>query len=202
MSNLASAAQPVQNPAKAAWALYVIVFVSGAVLMGLEIAGAKMLAPSFGTSTFVWGAIIGMFMGALALGYWVGGALADRKPSFQMLAGIVSGAALWIILLPRFGWSVSEAIALVDLGKSIGPLVASMVLFFIPSFLMGMRSPYSVKLNASSLAGVGGVAGRLYALSTFGSIAGTLLTTFFLIPTWALSTVLQCLGAVELAVAI
>src|SRR5947208_2879008 len=91
----------VVNPAKAAWALYIIVFVSGAVLMGLEIAGAKILAPGFGTSTFVWGAIIGMFMGALATGYYVGGGLADKRPSFQMLAGIVSAASVWIILLPR-----------------------------------------------------------------------------------------------------
>src|SRR5258708_2214042 len=87
-------------------------------------------------------------------------------------------------------------------GKRGGPVVAWFGLFFIPSLLMGMVSPYSVKLNASSLAGVGGVAGRLYALSTFGSIAGTLLTTFFLIPSWALSNVLQFLGATELLVAL
>src|SRR4051794_40318070 len=94
---------PVSNQKLAARALYIIVFVSGAVLMGLEIAGAKILAPGFGTSTFVWGAIIGMFMGALAGGYYVGGQLADKRPSFQTLATIVSAAAIWIILLPRFG---------------------------------------------------------------------------------------------------
>ncbi len=192
----------VENPALAARALYIIVFVSGAVLMGLEIAGAKILAPSFGTSTFVWGAIIGMFMGALAAGYYVGGHLADKRPSFQTLAMIVSAAAVWIFLLPRFGPWLAEAIARQDINKVVDPLLASMLLFFIPSFLMGMVSPYSVKLNASSLAGVGGVAGRLYALSTFGSIIGTWLTTFMLIPIMKLSNVMQLLGALLLAVAI
>ena len=193
---------PIANPAKAAWALYLIVFVSGAVLMGLEIAGAKILAPGFGTSTFVWGAIIGMFMGALAAGYYVGGYLSDQKPSFQTLSLIVSAAAIWVFLLPRFGPNLADSIAKADMGKVLDPLVASMLLFFIPSFLMGMVSPFSVKLNASSLAGVGGVAGRLYALSTFGSIVGTWLTTFVLIPVMKLSNVLQLLGALLLLTAI
>ncbi len=193
---------PVANPARAAWALYLIVFVSGAVLMGLEIAGAKILAPGFGTSTFVWGAIIGMFMGALAAGYYVGGSLADKNPSFRTLSMIVSAAAIWVFLLPRFGPGLAESIAKADMGKVLDPLVASMLLFFVPSFLMGMVSPFSVKLNASSLAGVGGVAGRLYALSTFGSIIGTWLTTFVLIPNMKLSNVLQLLGAILLLTAI
>lgn len=192
----------VANPALAAWALYIIVFVSGAVLMGLEIAGAKILAPGFGTSTFVWGAIIGMFMGALSAGYYVGGYLADKRPSFQTLAIVVSVAAIWVLLLPRVGPSWAESIAKADMGKVLDPLIASMVLFFVPSFLMGMVSPYSVKLNASSLAGVGGVAGRLYALSTLGSIVGTWLTTFVLIPIMKLSNVLQLLGALLLFTAI
>ena len=73
-------------------ALYIVVFVSGAVLMGVEIAGAKIMAPGFGTSQFVWGSIIGLFMGALAGGYYFGGMIADRNPSFSLLASIVSAA--------------------------------------------------------------------------------------------------------------
>jgi len=203
MSNTGmSGPQLLKNPALGARALYLIVFVSGAVLMGLEIAGAKTLAPSFGTSTFVWGAIIGMFMGALAAGYYVGGWAADKRPSFQMLAAIVSASSVWIIILPYIGPKLAEQIARADMGRMAGPLLGSMILFFIPSFLMGMVSPYSVKLNASSLAGVGGVAGRLYALSTFGSICGTVLTTFYLIPYFNLSHVEQGLGVVLLGTAI
>ena len=185
-----------------AYALYAIVFVSGAVLMGVEIAGAKILAPSFGTSTFVWGSIIGLFMGALAAGYYLGGMLSDKKPSFILLSTIVSSAGVWIWLIPRFGPDLCETIAVWNLGVIVGPLASAFVVFFLPSFLMGMVSPYSVKLNASSMAGLGGVAGKLYALSTFGSIVGTLFTTFVLIPTLRVSTVMQLLGIILIFIAI
>jgi len=183
-------------------ALYLIVFVSGAVLMGVEIAGAKIMAPGFGTSSYVWGSIIGLFMGALAVGYYGGGMLADRKPNFSILASIVSAAGVWTLLIPHFGPEVCEWIAAHDLGPVAGPLIAAFAVFFVPSVLMGMVSPYAVKLNASSLAGLGRVAGRLYALSTFGSIVGTLLTTFLLIPMLFLSTVMQLLGITLLFIAV
>ena len=180
--------------ARATWALYIIVVVSGAVLMGIEIAGAKILAPSFGTSTFVWGSIISLFMGALAAGYYLGGMLADKRPAFTVLATIVSMAGLWIWLLPRWGPSACEALALIISGPVTGPLTAALVVFFLPSFLMGMVSPYAVKLQASSLAGLGSVAGKLYAISTAGSIVGALSTTFLLIPYASVSNVMQGLG--------
>jgi predicted membrane-bound spermidine synthase len=186
---------------RAARALYLIVLVSGAVLMGVEIAGAKILAPGFGTSTYVWGSIIGLFMGALAAGYYLGGILADKRPSFSVLATIVSLAGVLTVLVPRIGPKVSDYIAIMDLGPVIGPLLAASIIFFVPSFLMGMVSPYAVKLNTRSLAGLGVVAGRLYALSTLGSIIGTLITTFVLIPTMFVSNVLQMLGVLLIAVA-
>jgi len=187
---------------RAAWALYLIVWTSGACLMGMEIAGAKILAPGFGTSTFVWGSIIGLFMGALAAGYYIGGNIADKKPSFVFLATLVSISGVMTALIPRFGPSVSDWVARMDMGVVFGPLMAATIIFFLPSFLMGMVSPYAVKLNASSLSGVGGVAGRLYALSTFGSIVGTLLTTFYLIPSMSVSNVLQLLGVILIVGAI
>jgi len=190
------------NPSRAALALYIVVFFCGAILMGIEIAGAKILAPGFGTSTFVWGSIIGLFMGALATGYYVGGMFADKNPSFGWLAGIVSVSGVLTWLIPRFGPSFCESIARMDVGPVIGPLMASFAIFFLPSVLLGMVSPFAVKLNASSLSGLGGVAGKLYALSTFGSIVGTLITTFVLVPTFALSTVMQGLGIALLLVAL
>lgn len=180
---------------RAAWALYIIVPVSGAVMMGVEIAGAKVLAPGFGTSTFVWGSIIGMFMAAMATGYYLGGIVADWKPSFTVLAGTVSAAGVWTsIVIPRFGPEISEKIARSDLGPIGGPLLATFAIFYIPSFLMAIVTPFAVKLSTSSLASVGGVAGRVSSLSTFGSILGTLLTTFVLIPVFFLSKVLMFLG--------
>ena len=187
---------------RAAWALYLIVVVSGAVLMGVEIAGAKILAPGFGTSTYVWGSIIGLFMGALAAGYFIGGWLSDRVPDFTILAMIVSVAGAWVWWIPRMGPQIADAIARAGWGTVAGPLLAATAIFFFPSFLMGMVSPFAVKLRARSLSALGSVAGNLYALSTFGSIVGTLLTTFVLIPVRPLSWVMQCLGLVLIVVAI
>jgi len=195
-------AAPAANQTRAALALYLVVFFCGAILMGIEIAGAKILAPGFGTSTFVWGSIIGLFMGALATGYYVGGMFADKNPNFGWLAGIVSVSGVLTLLIPRFGPSFCESIARMDVGPVMGPLIASFAIFFLPSVLLGMVSPFAVKLNASSLSGLGSVAGKLYALSTFGSIVGTLATTFVLVPLFPLSTVMQGLGLSLLIVAL
>ena len=186
---------------RAAWALYLIVVVSGAVLMGIEIAGAKILAPGFGTSTFVWGSIIGLFMGALAAGYYVGGKISDRNPNFAALAMIVSVAGAWVAMIPRGGPLVADAIARSGWGTVMGPLAAATAIFFVPSFLMAMVSPFAVKLRATSLSGLGSIAGNLYALSTFGSIVGTLLTTFVLIPLLFVSKLMLILGVALIAVA-
>ena len=184
---------------QAARALFMIVLISGGIVMGVEIAGAKILAPGFGTSTFVWGSVIGMFMAALATGYYMGGVIADRRPSFGILAGIVAASGLWTaIFVPRFGPQISNTIASGNLGPVVGPLLTTFAIFYVPSVLMGMVTPYAVKLNASSLSGLGSTAGRLYALSTTGSIIGTLLTTFLLIPSLHLSTALQWLGIVQI----
>ena len=187
---------------RAATALYLIVVVAGGVLMGLEIAGAKILAPGFGTSTFVWGSIIGMFMGAMAAGYYVGGRLSDRNPNFKVLATTVSLAGVWLLLIPRVGPQIADAIARSGMGTIMGPLSATLAIFFVPSFLMAMVTPYAVKLRATSLSGVGSVAGNLSALSTTGSIIGTLLTTFVLIPVLFVSVVMQVLGLTLIVVAI
>jgi len=191
-----------QSAQRAAWALFAIVFTSGGVLMGMEMAGSRILAPSFGTGIFVWGALIGLFMGAMALGYYVGGKLADRYPSFPVLATIVSLAGVYIYMIPHIGHPLCESIGRSVTDQMAGPLIAATLLFFVPSFLMAMVSPYAVKLNATTLSGVGGVAGTLYALSTFGSIVGTLLTTFVLIPKLWVSNVLQGLGLTLVLVAI
>ena len=197
------APQTRQHAALARWALYAIVFSSGAILMGVEIGGAKILAPGFGTSTYVWGSIIGLFMGALASGYYLGGKLADVRPAFTVLATIVSLAGIWVaVVIPYFGRYICDWVALTWPHPVGGPLMAATAIFFVPSFLMGIVSPYAVKLSAGSLSELGGVAGRLYALSTFGSIVGTLLTTFVLISYFSLSLVMQGLGFVLILVAI
>lgn len=174
--------------------LRVVVFGSGAILMGLEIVGSRVIAPFFGSSVFVWGALISIFLGALSLGYYLGGTMADRWPRASVLATLLAMAGLAILALNVIARPVLVAFDAWDLGPRLSPLLASIVLFAIPSVLMGTASPFAIKLEARNLATVGTSAGTLYALSTAGSIAGTLGTAFFLIPAMGVRTNLLLLG--------
>jgi len=175
--------------------LWLIVFLAGAVLMGLELAGSRVLAPYFGGSIFVWGSLIGTFLAALSAGYYLGGRIADRAPRAWVLGSLLLLASILILLIPPIFPAVCQAIVSRDFGPRLNPLLATLSLFFFPSLLMGTTSPFAVKLAASNLAAVGGVAGTLYALSTVGSIAGTLGTAFYLIPALGTRAILYLLAA-------
>src|SRR5688500_18905735 len=163
-------------------AIMTAVFVSGAVLLGVEIAASRVLAPYFGNSLFVWGSLIGVVLTGLAVGYWLGGALADRLPATGLLLGVMALAALTILLIPIIDEPVLEAVVSWDPGPRLNPLIAAIALFGLPSVLMAGVTPIAVRLRAQSLTRVGRTAGRLFATSTAGSIFGTLATSFFLIP--------------------
>jgi len=163
-------------------AIMVAVFVSGAVLLGVEIAASRVLAPFFGNSLFVWGSLIGVVLTGLAVGYWAGGALADRLPATQLLLGVMGLAAAAILAVPILDEPVLEAVVSWDPGPRLNPLVAAIVLFGPASVLMAGVTPIAVRLRARSLARVGRTAGRLFSVSTAGSIVGTIATSFFLIP--------------------
>ena len=183
-------------------ALYALVLLCGIGLMSLEMVGARVLWNNFGSSVFVWGSIISVFMAALALGYYLGGHVADRKPSLTWLAGIVAAAGVLVLVVTHVSVPLCDAVDEWDLGARAGPLVASSALYFLPSVLLGMISPFAVRLQAKTLASVGNVAGRLYALSTVGSLAGTLLTTFLLIPLWGTSLILYAIGVTLIGAAV
>jgi spermidine synthase len=158
------------------------VFVAGGVLLGLELVASRVLAPFFGSSIFVWGALIGVVLAGLSAGYWAGGVLADRIPRPSLLLGVLAAGAGTILLIPVVDRVVLEAIVEWDPGPRLNPLLATVALFGIPSVVLATASPIAVRLRARSVATVGSTAGRLYALSTAGSIVGTLLTAFLLIP--------------------
>jgi len=162
--------------------LKLLVFVAGAVLMGLEIVASRLLAPYYGNSVFVWGSLISLFLIALSAGYYVGGRVADRRPSQALLAMIMFGVAALMFLVAAIADPVCSAILHQGFGEKSGPFLASIALFLAPSVGMGMASPFAVRLATHTVASVGKTAGTLYALSTVGSIAGTMLTTFVLIP--------------------
>jgi spermidine synthase len=182
--------------------LKLLVFSAGGVLMGLEIAGSRVLAPHFGNSVFVWGSLISVFLVALSVGYFFGGRVADRYPSRAVLNSICVLVSLAIFAVAVIARGLCGGLVDAGLGERSGPLVASLLLFLPPSVGMGMVSPFAVRLATRSVSSVGRISGTLYALSTGGSIAGTLLTTFVLIPLIGVSTILQGLGLFLLLVSL
>ncbi len=182
-------------------AVMAAVFVSGAVLLGVEIAASRVLAPFFGNSLYVWGSLIGVVLTGLAVGYWLGGVLADRLPVTRLLLGVMALAALLVLAIPFVDDAVLEAVVGWDAGPRLNPLVASVILFGPMSVAMACVTPIAVRLRARSLARVGRTAGRLFSVSTAGSIAGTLATAFFLIPELGVDQLIAC-GAVALLAAV
>ena len=180
---------------RAGWRLDAAVFLSGAALMGLEIVGSRVLAPVFGTSLFVWGALITTFLAALALGYAFGGRLADRRPDPGMLAALLACSGILLFAVFSSPQVLLAALGRASIPERFRPLVAAVILFGPPSVLMGMVTPFAVRLAAKEIATVGAAAGRLSALSTAGSILGTFATAFFLIPAFATRPILFGLGA-------
>jgi len=174
--------------------LNIIVFVSGAVLMGLEIVGSRVLAPYFGSSIFVWGSLISVVMAALSIGYYWGGWLSAREPSYGRLLILLLIPGILIFFLPFLYPTLNEWIAGVDFGTRLNPLIASSIYFLPPGIFLGTISPYVIRLAATALSTVGSTAGTLYAISTCGSIFGTLLTAFYLIPLMGVTNIIHSMG--------
>ena len=174
--------------------LNIIVFVSGAVLMGLEIVGSRVLAPYFGSSIFVWGSLISVVMAALSIGYYWGGWLSAREPSYGRLLTLLLIPGILIFFLPFLYPTLNEWIAGVDFGTRLNPLIASSIYFLPPGIFLGTISPYVIRLAATALSTVGSTAGTLYAISTCGSIFGTLLTAFYLIPLMGVTNIIHSMG--------
>jgi spermidine synthase len=162
--------------------LETVVFVSGALVMIYEIVGSRILAPHIGTSTYVWTSLIGVILASLSLGYWIGGRVADRKPDLKILAAVLFFAGLLTsatLLLHEVFLSLLSASAM---RLELKAVVAALVLFAPASVFFGFVTPYAVRLKMESVADAGKTVGRLYALSTVGSISGTFAAGFFLLP--------------------
>ena len=162
--------------------------------MGLEMTGSRVLATFFGSSIYVWGAIISVFLAALAVGYYVGGMVADRRPDFNVLIYLLLFDGIWLLLIPIYANRICRTILALGPGQRLGPLLSTLLLFGGPSVLLGMVSPFAVRLAARAVHQMGNVSGSLYALSTLGSIAGTLITAFWLVPAIGVRAILQLLG--------
>jgi spermidine synthase len=162
--------------------LEITVFICGAALMILELVGSRVLAPYIGTSTIVWTALIGIILGALSLGYYVGGKMADVAAETRKLALVILGAAFFVLAIVLVSEELLRFLMEITQNIYINAVVATLFLFAVPSFLLGIVSPYAVKLKMKDLHYTGRTVGDLYAISTIGSIVGTFSAGFLLIP--------------------
>ena len=167
-------------------ALELIVLVVGAASLGTEIAAARLLAPYFGASTIVWANTIATVLVALSVGYWLGGRLADRRPFGAGLCRLVLAAAFALAVVPFVARPfLDRAVSAFDslsVGAAVGSLIAVLVIVAGPVLLLGAVAPYAIRLSLERVDEAGTVAGRLYAISTAGSLAGTFLAALVLVP--------------------
>ena len=154
---------------------------SGFFVMAVELLSGRILAPNFGNSIYVWGAVITVFMLALSVGYLLGGHFSVFSPSLRRLGGLLVAAGMTTLPVVVFGDQALDWIFDHVNDPRYGSLLASSMLFFVPTAISGMVSPYAIRLLATQLHVSGKSAGSVYFVSTFGSAAGTILTSFYLV---------------------
>jgi spermidine synthase len=180
-----------------------LVFVSGMTSLALEMCASRLLAAYFGTSLFIWGSLIGLILLYLMIGYLLGSRLADRYPQPRVLCGITACAALSIIVIPFVCKSILAGsvtgLAQVSVSLFAGSLIGTLLLFAIPVTLLGLVSPFAVRIITREVKQSGRISGSLYAISTVGSILGAFLPVLWFIPTWGVRRSLIIFGVILLA---
>jgi hypothetical protein len=162
--------------------------------MAIELLGGRILAPYFGSSVFVWGSIITVFMLSLSLGYLIGGRLSVNNPSLTRFGNFFIVGSLLLLPLILYGQSIMEVVFLRFEDPRYGSLLVSVLLFFLPTSILGMISPYSVRLLVTHGQHSGQIAGLLYFVSTLGSAIGTLGTSFYLVLWFDINVILGTLS--------
>ncbi len=180
--------------------IYMVIIVSGASVLAIELIGTRIIAPFYGASLYLWSALISVTLAALSCGYAIGGWWADRGTRLGRFCIIIGMAGLWIAAIPWLRVPVFAAAE--TMGLRVAVLAAATVLFFPPLALLGMVSPYAIRLKASSLDVVGRTAGNLYAVSTIASVVAAITTGFFLIPNIGVHRLVFLIGILLLATAL
>jgi hypothetical protein len=184
-----------------------LVFLGGYAIMVLEIIGARFLARDFGGSFYVWVSQIGVILTALALGYFVGGALADYWQRLARLAWVLVPAGLFTFLIPSFAKTVLDAIVLRHppqqaiplFWQKVDPAIGSAVIFLLPCSALAVLSPYLIRLTALHVTHVGRVAGLIHAASTLGGISGVFLSGYWLIDHLSIPNIFRATGGLTIA---
>jgi len=181
--------------------LLFIVFITGAAVLVVEVVATRILAPYFGNTIYTVSSILGVVLAALSAGYYLGGRFSDKHPSLKWFFGIILASGLSIFLLellilfvlPKIGYALSIV---------SGPLISAIILFFIPSFLLGTLSPFAIKLQEKFFPkeGIGSIAGKVFFWSTLGSISGSLLSGFVFIPRFGVRQIIIAMGIILTAI--
>lgn len=182
-----------------AFSIYLVAFVTGAIVMSFEMLGSRYLAPAFGAGIYTWASLISTVLAALCAGYFLGGYVADRFPSPAILAATVATGSIYMLLLPAFSDEVVQFFAFQIDDIKTGSLAAAMAIMLFPVTFLGMYSPFAIRLLIRSKHNAGAVSGTVYGISTAGSILGTLVTTFVLIPLIGTRAITVSLGIAGLA---
>ncbi|MEX1197676.1 MAG: fused MFS/spermidine synthase [Pseudohongiellaceae bacterium] len=167
-----------------------VAFLNGFAIMSVELLGGRVLAPWFGTSVYVWGSIITVFMLSLSLGYLWGGRLSSRQPSPGLYAAFFLAAAVLCLPIIFLADRTMSGVFMIVEDPRYGSLLSAILLYFLPICVMGMVSPYSIRLLVSTEQHSGRMAGLLYFTSTIGSALGTLATSFYFVLWFTIDTIM------------
>lgn len=183
-----------------AWTVFAAVGVAGAGGMALEMTTSRMLLPYYGDSYLVWANLIGLVLAALSLGYYVGGAVADRWPSARLLGLALVGAGTWTAGIPALGsvWLpyLDKAMPVSQAGYVAGSFLAVTILLAAPMLLLGLVPPLAIRLLLEGVATAGNLAGRVYAVATVGSMVGTFAPVLWLMPAFGIRATFGIMAAV------
>jgi hypothetical protein len=187
---------PDKNTLLVNWTVFLLAFTSGFIIMSIELLGGRILAPYFGSSIYVWGSIITVFMVSLSIGYLTGGQLSLLNPRLSRYGYFFLAAAVTAVPTILYGELLMDWVFVRYEDPRYGSLLAATLLFFIPTSILGMIAPYSVRLLVQETHFSGKVAGGLYFVSTLGSALGTLLTSFYLVLLFEINEILITMALV------
>ena len=186
--------------------LLALVFLCGAVSIGTELAMSRLLAPYFGTSTFIWANLIGLTLAFLAAGYYLGGRLADRYPALDVMLVIAGLAGFSVALIPVIARPILrlslDAFDELNVGVFFGSFFGSLLLMALPMLLFGCISPFAIRMRTENIRSSGETAGNIYALSTVGSIVGSFLPVLVLIPIFGTRATFLSMGGALMVLAL
>lgn len=188
--------------------LLILVFVAGLATMCLEFSISRLLVPIFGDSIYTWGSLIGVVLVGLSGGYHLGGKIADKLPTFEKFGSILFSAGIYVLFIPFISPPLVDFTTEItgiyfenknqNYANNLNSLLSTFFLIIFPTLLLGMISPYAIKLAAKSMDNLGNISGNLYSVATIGSIVGTFLTVFVLIPFIEINDILYGLGVLLL----